>query len=359
MKAVWSRGLDIADDDWRDLAERALEPNVFHAPDFLRPAARGIGPPPDHVAVRSDDGRLHGFLPLTSGRGRLTVWTSPYAPDGTFLIGREDPDAAIAAALDLLASTPGLPSLLALPYFPRRGALADALDRSLSRLGLRSGETGVHARAVLAKGDGDALRGKRRKELGRQRRRLSDLGEVAVSTHEGADVASALDLFLALEAAGWKGRRGSAMLQRADARRFVREAIPSLAAIGAARIVRLTCGGETAAAAIVLRDGVRAWLWKIAYDERLAKRSPGVLLTLELTRLLDGEDGPQCTDSCAVAGHPMIDRLWRGRRELSNRLIAVRPGHALRLRAGLAGDAALDRLRAAVRRLAQVLPGHG
>src|SRR6476659_3513744 len=61
------------------------------------------------------------------------------------------------------------------------------------------------------------------------------------------------------------------------------------AAKGDARIDRLIHDGHPIAASITLRSHNAAWFWKIAYDESFARSSPGVQLTLDLTRDLLGD----------------------------------------------------------------------
>ncbi len=102
----------------------------------------------------------------------------------------------------------------------------------------------------------------------------------------------------------------------------MREAVTALAAKGDARIDRLIHEGEPIAASITLRSGDAAWFWKIAYDESFARSSPGVQLTLDLTRDLLGDTALAQTDSCATADHPMIDHLWAERLPLTDLLIA-------------------------------------
>ncbi len=48
----------------------------------------------------------------------------------------------------------------------------------------------------------------------------------------------------------------------------------------------LTRNGATIASGLILRDGDRAYFFKIAMDESEARTSPGVQLTLDLTRHL-------------------------------------------------------------------------
>jgi hypothetical protein len=62
-----------------------------------------------------------------------------------------------------------------------------------------------------------------------------------------------------------------------------------------------------------LRAGAGALAFKIAYDEQLAKFSPGVLLELDHVRRLHEPGAPAWVDSGAAAHHPMINHLWRDR----------------------------------------------
>jgi hypothetical protein len=170
-----------------------------------------------------------------------------------------------------------------------------------------------------------ALRHHRRKEVRRQWRRLNETGAVALGAAAGTSaIGGAIDNFLALEAAGWKGRAGTAAAGHSDLQRFVRKAVAGLTAEGKATIDRLFVDGRAIAAAIVLRSGRSAWFWKIAYDEAFARFSPGVLLSVALTEALLEDLGVVQADSCATADHPMIDHIWRERLPLCNRLVGVR-----------------------------------
>jgi CelD/BcsL family acetyltransferase involved in cellulose biosynthesis len=171
-----------------------------------------------------------------------------------------------------------------------------------------------------------AVAHKKLKELRRQRRRLADSGALEfVTAREGAAVAAALEEFLALEASGWKGRAGSAARDHADIRAFMERAVTGLAADGNARVDRLMHGGRPLAASIALRSGDTTWFWKTAYDESFARGSPGVQIALDLTQALLAEPAIARVDSCATAGHPMIDHLWRERLALADVLIAPGP----------------------------------
>jgi hypothetical protein len=166
------------------------------------------------------------------------------------------------------------------------------------------------------------------KDLRRQRNRLADRGEVVFKIAAGKEIVAALEAFLSLEAAGWKGTTGTALAKRAGDSAFIRSAVPAMAATGAAEVVTLSCGDAVVAAGILVRHLRRAYFFKVAYDESAAKTSPGVQLTLEITRRLCADATIDDADSTAIAGHPMIDHLWRSRLAVSDLLL---PAHTGRL----------------------------
>ena len=69
---------------------------------------------------------------------------------------------------------------------------------------------------------------------------------------------------------------------------------------------------------------------KIAHDEAYGKFSPGVLLVLDATQSLFVEGGVRLVDSCAIPGHPMIERIWRDRIAMADVLVA--PAHISKAR---------------------------
>lgn len=315
---------------WRELVARALEPNVFYDPAFALPAAPVFGDP-GAVLVWSKAGRLIGLFPARHERrygvmATLTGWTHPYAPFGVPLVDREEAEAAITAFLDH-AEAQGTPALL--PLIASDGPFAAALSRVLLRRGGAMERFGVHARALLAP-QGErrtyldrTVSAKKLKELRRQRRRLLDKGQLTTLTARTAgEIPRALSDFFAIEKAGWKGRAGSAAAQHAPLHVFMREALTALAAQGGARIDRLMQNGHPLAATIALRSGDTSWFWKIAYDEDFARASPGVQAALDLTEALLAAPDIARADSCATAGHPMIEHLWGERLALADYLIA-------------------------------------
>lgn len=328
-------------DEWRALARRAVEPNVFYEPAFALAAAPALAPDAGAVLVRAtDQQQLIGLFPCRAEMRRYGVrlpllagWAHEYGPLGTPLVDAEALHPAVAAFLDHVADDPKLPKLLRMAYQVEDGPVAMALITAIAQRGGRSARFGQHQRALLAPakdraGYLDAALGrKKRKELGRQRRRLDEAGGLQLTfARTPAEAADALVDFLALEARGWKGAAGTAAAQSDAIRRFMESAVAGLAAQGQARVTRLVHAGRAIATGVLLTSCRGAWFWKIAHDEDAARASPGVQLTLDLTDAVLHDGDIAWCDSCATADHAMIDSIWRERRPMVDLLCALEPG---------------------------------
>ena len=333
---------EIPAGQWRALSERVAEPNGYYLPEWelaVNASARGrVGA--SALSAWSDAAELTGLMPVISMwrayRIPLPVWVSadPYGSLSTPLLGRDHAEDAAARLLDG-ARKAGAHALM-LRDMSLDGAAMKAFTEVLSRDGLAPRVLQSHVRAALdATLDADellreALGPKKLKELRRQRNRLGDHGEVHFEiARTPAEVTAALETFLTLEASGWKAKRGTALVQHAGDAAFIRRATPDLAATGQCEIVTLRAGETPVAAAVVLRHQDRAFYFKLGVDERFSKFSPGVQLTLDLTRHLCADPSITLVDSTANADHPMINPIWRGRLAIGDVLIPLRRGNVV------------------------------
>ncbi|MGH6644099.1 MAG: GNAT family N-acetyltransferase, partial [Bradyrhizobium sp.] len=260
-------------------------------------------------------------------------WVSadPYGSLCTPPLDRDDAEQAAATLLHN-ARQAGAHALM-LRDLSLDGAAMKAITDVLRRDGLTPRVLQSHVRAALdATQDAEellreALGPKKLKELRRQRNRLGDHGEVHFDiARTPGDVTAAIETFLTLEASGWKAQRGTALVQDAGDAAFIRRATSALAATGQCEIVTLRAGETPVASAVVLRHLDRAFYFKLGVDERFSKFSPGVQLTLDLTRHLCADPAIALVDSTANADHPMINPIWRGRLAIGDVLIPLRRG---------------------------------
>ena len=194
--------------------------------------------------------------------------------------------------------------------------------------------------------------GRRRKEWGRLERRLAERGRL--ETRVGADD-QAIERFLALEALGWKGARGTALTADSDRGAFAREMLGNFSHAGQLCIHELTLDGAAIAAGVELRAARRAFFWKIAYDETYAAYSPGVLLTRALTTRLAEDGAVDLVNSCAQPGHPMIERVWTDRLDFVDLAVARAAGPYFV--ASLAAERTRLKLRERIKSIARFLLG--
>ncbi|MEY9186054.1 CelD/BcsL family acetyltransferase involved in cellulose biosynthesis [Bradyrhizobium sp. USDA 326] len=353
---------------WRALAQRAVEPNGYYLPAWelaVSATARGRSNASALPAFDASSTRLIGLMPVIS---LWRAWKIPLPalvsahPYGTLCSPLIDRDAPIEAATRLLqrAREAGAHALV-LTDVALDGAAMDVLRQVLGRAGLKPRILSSYIRASLdATQDGetllrDALGAKKLKELRRQRHRLEEHGPVVFEVARKPDeIGPALETFLRLEAGGWKGKRGTALVQHAGDATFIRRAVPALAETAQCEIITLRAGATPIGAGIVLRHQDRAFFFKLGVDERFARYSPGVQLTLDLTRHLCADPAIASADSTASADHPMINPIWRGRFAIGDVLIPLRrndPIVALVHGALVGLNAAHEAARGVVRRL--------
>ncbi|OFX04741.1 MAG: hypothetical protein A3E78_16485 [Alphaproteobacteria bacterium RIFCSPHIGHO2_12_FULL_63_12] len=313
---------------WADLSGNAVEANPFFAPALLLPALDAFAGKDVRVAIVRDRGeRLIALMPVAPARGysRLPVryletWMHEHCFFAAPLLRRGCEAAALSALFDLVENDG---AFFRLRHLPAEGAIATAAARVAGQSGRLCASSARYERAMLGGGyETDAvldasLRGKKRKELRRQRARLEDAGAVRFET-----LAARKDLelwtqdFLTLERAGWKGGKNSALASNADGAGFFRAALARAFDAGLLDFHRLCTGDKPIAMIVNFIDSGAGYSFKIAYDEDFARFSPGVLLEIEMMRALEQREGLRFIDSCAARDHPMINSLWRERREI-------------------------------------------
>jgi CelD/BcsL family acetyltransferase involved in cellulose biosynthesis len=327
---------------WRDLAARA-EPNAFAEFEFVGPALSHFGGA--RVALVWASASRESLLavaaltapPLWMGFAR--VWRHEQAALPALLIDRSAGEAALVKLRGAVQAAFPFAAGFVIP-----DVAADAVVASVGG-GVKHAAFHAQRRAAYDVAAPQAPNPRRRKEWARLERRLAERGRFEARV---ANDAAAVERFLALEANGWKGARGTALVQAPERAAFVRDMTAAFRASGRLAVHELTLDDATIASGLLLRSGRRAFFWKTAYDEAFAGYSPGVLLTNALTRQVSESGEVDIIDSCAAPDHPMIDHVWPGRLDFVDLAIAI--GSSPLFEAWLAFERAAPKLRERAKR---------
>ncbi|MFC8923164.1 GNAT family N-acetyltransferase [Cellulosimicrobium sp. NPDC057127] len=350
---------------WARLGSRAADPNPYFEPAVLVPASRHLDRRGGlRLLVVEEDGDWRTVLPFeptderrplrgrTSTAGPLLGFVSPC---GNPLVHEDDAAASVDRLVDaLLRRGRELGHLVDLARLDVDAWTGRALLAALDRRGVPRRTWDEMSRGALATTGEPVdvlaeLSRSRRRGLLRGRRSLErELGAALEPTW--ATDAGAVERFLALQAAGWKGHatEGGRALLLSDAtaswfRDLARLAGPDL------RVLEVRSGATLVYSGVAIVRGDRAFFVLDAFDERSARWSPGswgqVLMMSELTR--EGYSLDSCTDPHE---HPVTTGLYPHRRALRSVTCAVgtraeRMLFAVAGRALVARRAVVDRSR--------------
>lgn len=331
-----------------DLCRRAEAPNLHMAPAAIAAAAT-LGVAPEQITVlaahEAAGERLLGIWALRRTRSLRTgfapVLEAPLVPlyevSSAPVLDREQASEVATALLGAIAEAPDLPKILRLPLLPMEGGVFAALETAFAATGslLTSFERWQRPMLIPAAGD-DAERYLRRalgsgyKKRLQQHRQLEKAGTLAFSSCRGAQAIAALDAFLELEAAGWKGQSGTALARLPQHCAYIRAVVQGFAAVDAARVDLLRLDGELIAAGILLDCAGQSHFLKIAYDEARARLSPGRALAIEMLRADFAAGRPFRLDSGAGDRVDPSAYPWGERLAMADAIVALAGHSALR-----------------------------
>jgi len=324
---------------WVDLAQHASEPNPFFHPALLIPALDHLAPAKTvQVLQATCDGQLIGLMPIAQNTHHVRYpvnnignWVHDQCFFGAPLLRKGQEHAAWALILEQLDSLPGAAHFLHLKGLDHDGPAAMALRACCIEQKRAITPIATHARALL-QSDLDAesywqanVRSKKRKEIRRLTKRLEENGTVSHSRlRDGGDVAQWTQEFLALECSGWKGAEGTALNSHEHSRAFFTQSLANAHDVGMLDMLRIKLNDAPIAMLVNLHMGRGAFSYKIAFDEKFARFSPGTLIEIDNLHATLADPDLDWMDSCAAPGHPMIDGIWVERRNMVQYRIALK-----------------------------------
>lgn len=352
---------------WKKLSNEAIEPNPYHDPRFLLPSVRHR---PDarqlRLGIVEDGSALLAVIAFSIDevfadlRMRAVSTTGPFmAQVGDMrhpLMSPRDPVGTWKCLLVGLHRS-RLPGLLELDNFPGDGLLFEALAEAASQLGMpvlerrrderafaRSSEEGSNSEDS---GDLFALEhgsSKGEKERARHRRALENALGSELTVEDRGNDPDAVEQFLDLEAAGWKGdaSKGGHALRLTGHDTWFTDVAAAFRADGRLTLQTVTSGGVVVYMGVSLQVGNGMFGCLDTYDERFAKYRAGSIgrianwkrtLTDPTIRFFDPNLGSFYVDSTRLFPHrrPHVTLLLATGGAFSRTLVRAVPAlHILR-----------------------------
>lgn len=309
----------IAATQWDPLSANALMENPFYARAYMRGGLSTLdaGNRISAFAVWSNERKLVGLFPFRTFFGTACGAHNIYQFSGAPLVHREHAEDVVRAWL-LEIGAGRLPGCWQLPDLQLNGRLHDLICRVARQLGLSLAVVNTYTRPQLTRLQGgfeahltQVLGKSRRKELERCIRRLREKGELRLERTTTPDaVRSALEAFLALENAGWKGKAGTAFLAHGDDARFARAAFTSDGNGRGTIIDTLLLGDRPIAISVNITSGSTLFTPKCTYFEPLRSFAPGLVLEYLVIQRFYGEADFARMDAATTADGHVIQGLW-------------------------------------------------
>lgn len=319
-------GAEALDSHWTGwlAAARLLQAAAVAWPAWVRAAALAY---PDYAARlrvygRFEDGTLRDVISLTHERfvagNRLVSGCNSTWPHFAACIGTVD---SVAELIPMLLKEVAV--VVWEPILPD-GALWQAVSSWPGRGNVRTYTSSDDTVLELDRGYGELesqLAPNLQRDLRQGEKRLRGMGQLGFEVvAEQAAVAKILHEFLDLENRGWKGQAGSSILGDPASRIFYGELAQRAALDGSLRLYTLRLAGHLIAAEFTVHNTRRLEVLKIAYDESLAKASPGTVLRAMILRQLADEGA--ILHYCLGRSSPWKLRWCRNPRPLHTAMIS-------------------------------------
>jgi CelD/BcsL family acetyltransferase involved in cellulose biosynthesis len=268
------RDLGLHAIEWDELATRSFGGHPFLDSRFINGLLASFGDGSERLCLHEMNGQVTAMC-LLRAKNPL-AWAS-FQPSQAQLGTTMIPDHSLLTSL-MYCLPPTVLQLDLLCNDPEVGDVLAGAMRPLRRAN--------HALTIKIRVDGDfdsywsARPRSLQSNSKRYQKRLDEDGiEVRFGLNLWTDeVAAAIERYVILEDAGWKGREGTALGSMPEQLGFYRSLMAAAAGDGEAEVHELWFDGVLAASRMLLRNGSNYYMLKTTYDERFRKYAPGRLL---------------------------------------------------------------------------------
>jgi CelD/BcsL family acetyltransferase involved in cellulose biosynthesis len=280
MEVTFHQAMEPLAEEWDALADRAGA-GPFQRPGWLIAWWRAYGSGALRVLTLRHEGRLVGLVPLRRQRGVLRSLTNAHTPEFGPVVEESYSREVVRALFERPRRR------ITMAYLaPTRPDLDDYGAVATERGYLLLQRTFERSPYIATNGTWSAyeqsLDNKFRADLRRRRRRLEEKGTVSCEFHDGREgLPALLEEGYRVEAAGWKGREGTAILCRPDTRQFYTEVARWAADRGSLRLGFLRLDGVALAFEYALQEGDAYYRVKGGFNPDYGQFSPGKLFVYE------------------------------------------------------------------------------
>ncbi|MCC9599810.1 GNAT family N-acetyltransferase [Stieleria sp. JC731] len=320
---------------WEALVERCIWTNPCYEPEFLLSLLRTIDIGSVRVLVAERGNELVGLMPIVSTRlyglpiRAAEAWRPDEAFDSTPLLDSQFADETLQAffaslrqagyrLLSLNTASAEEPFEVAMANAITKQSLAAFRRDQFQRAALRpQGDIDDYLRRVLSKN--------RRKKINRALKNLESLGKVRFETAQTRRQSREwMEIFLDLEASGWKGNASTAFASEDDTLGFFVDVVGELIDSEKLQLTRLSVDGAPIAMLVDIRTQDHIACYKTAFDERYAEHSPGMLLEWHNVQRMFSQGISLC-DSCGDPDNELLNTLYEDRLAFQHLVVSLHP----------------------------------
>jgi CelD/BcsL family acetyltransferase involved in cellulose biosynthesis len=324
---------------WIELSKNAIDPNPFYEPDYLAGVENYLlaGKPQHLILIWSGgpDRKLVGLFPISVRwlRNGYPIPVTCFTFVGmigicTPLISGSQPDQVWRCFLEFLRSSSDFSEIVHIPEFYADTACGIALQNAAQDGEFLLSSESEFPRAIAECDEGfeDYTKRWSKKKARNLRSRQKKLGELGTLSFEilnenDQHFKDALNATLELEAAGWKGGRGTALISHSDTNKFSQHVLINCRSHPSIHLAVMRLDNRIIAGQINFASQDELFFMKSAYDETLSKFGPGVILYAWIQQQSCDQGLYRILDSCAPANHS-LEEIWLERRQLQSLFIA-------------------------------------
>ncbi len=318
-------------DAWDDLAQNAIEKNVFFFPWFIRASIPLLRPQKPLVVTVYKGDLLIGLTIMQPDTGYAKMPVSFYRTSlqyhqflATPLVRNGYANEFFRGLGNWLDSSPHKKSFGVLSLLSGDGEIADtAINAFSSQSRLVATVEEVERPAIIGPSSSEEasiehISKSRLKNLKRRKASLSKLGKVSVDHLSTADNAEEwLEDFIRIENSGWKHEEKTSIAENPIDMEFYREMVRAAQATNSLSFLRLSIDGVAIAYTLDLKCSSYVYCVKCAHDVNYRKYAPGVLLEYETLKKYYQPNMPIHVDSCTSPENDMLNGMWPSKAKIT------------------------------------------